>query len=142
MKAAPTAAFQNLSTLCIQSFLRNLNHRRKPKRRSRSCTIDGACHVRKIDYPGSNNYTSLMYGPLGFCVKIVEIRNASITSTKQFVGDEERDSGGSVTRQFFRRGEIISGTAYFYVKDHLGSIREVSDSTGAIHLLPLPNSFT
>lgn len=94
-------------------------------------------HSRKvvsieIDYPGSSNYTVLTYGPSGERVKIVETTSGSITSTKQFVGEEERNSGGSVTRQFFKRGEVISGTAYFYVKDHLGSVRELADSTGAI----------
>lgn len=55
-----------------------------------------------------------------------------MTSTKQFVGSEERNASGTMTRQFFKRGEIISGTAYFYVKDHLGSIRELTDSSGGI----------
>lgn len=86
----------------------------------------------EIDYPGSNNYSSFIYGPLGACAKIIEIRNATVTSTKQFVGEEERDSSGSVTRQFFKRGEAISGVSYYFAKDHLGSIREVTDSSGVI----------
>lgn len=86
----------------------------------------------RIDYPGSNNYTVLTYGPNGERVKIVETASGSVTSTKQFVGEEERDSGGTVTRKFFKRGEVISGTAYFYVKDHLGSVRELTDSSGVV----------
>ncbi len=73
-----------------------------------------------------------MFGPLGVCVKIVETRNGSVTSTKQLVGDEERDSAGSVTRQFFKHGEIISGASYFFIRDHLGSVHEIADSAGTI----------
>lgn len=93
---------------------------------------DAANRLIEIDYPGSNNYTVFTFGPTGERAKIVETTGGSVTSTKQFIGGEERDAGGSVTRQFFKRGEVISGTAYFYVKDHLGSIRELTDSSGAI----------
>jgi RHS repeat-associated protein len=70
-------------------------------------------------------------------VKIVETRNGSVTSTKQFVwaGDqlcEERDGSGSVTKRFFAQGEQIGGTDYFYARDHLGSVREMTDSSGSI----------
>lgn len=37
-----------------------------------------------------------------------------------------------MTRQFFSRGETIAGTAYCYLKDHLGSVHELTDSTGII----------
>jgi RHS repeat-associated protein len=46
---------------------------------------------------------------------------------------EERDlTGGTVTRRFFGQGEQISGTNYFFVRDHLGSIREMTDTNGTI----------
>jgi len=46
---------------------------------------------------------------------------------------EERDStGGTVTRRFLPQGEQIGGTNYFFNRDHLGSIREMTDGTGAI----------
>ena len=37
-----------------------------------------------------------------------------------------------MTRRFYPQGEQISGTSYYYTRDHLGSIRELTDSTGAI----------
>jgi RHS repeat-associated protein len=46
---------------------------------------------------------------------------------------EERDSSGSVTKRFYAQGEQIGGSAYFYSRDHLGSVREMTDSGGAIH---------
>ena len=54
---------------------------------------------------------------------------------KQYVGGEERDASNHVTKRYFAQGEQrVSGstpTSYFYTRDHLGSIREVTDSSGA-----------
>jgi RHS repeat-associated protein len=43
---------------------------------------------------------------------------------------EERDASGAVTRQFFPLGEIIGGTKFYFAKDHLGSVRSVTDASG------------
>jgi RHS repeat-associated protein len=47
---------------------------------------------------------------------------------------EERDAAGNVTKRFFWQGvKIEAGTnagSYFYTRDHLGSIRELTDSGG------------
>jgi RHS repeat-associated protein len=46
---------------------------------------------------------------------------------------EERDStGSSVTKRFFAEGEQVDGANYYYSRDHLGSIREMTDLTGAV----------
>lgn len=45
---------------------------------------------------------------------------------------EERDTSNAVTKRFYPGGEQIGGTAYFHTFDHLGSIRELTDTTGAI----------
>jgi RHS repeat-associated protein len=46
---------------------------------------------------------------------------------------EERDStGATTTKRFFGQGFKEGSNAYFYTKDHLGSIREVVDTTGAV----------
>lgn len=86
----------------------------------------------EIDYLGSNNFTSCTYGPLSALTKIVETRSGSVTSTKQFIGEEERDVSGAVTRQFFGRGEVISGTPYFFTFDQLGSVKEMTDASGTV----------
>jgi RHS repeat-associated protein len=51
---------------------------------------------------------------------------------------EERDSSGwLVTKRFFAEGEQRVGASdagnYYYTRDHLGSVREMTDSTGAVH---------
>lgn len=63
-------------------------------------------------------------------MKIVETVSGSITSTKQFLGGEERDGSGNVTKQFFSRGQRNGSTNYFFGRDHLGSIRTMTDNSG------------
>src|SRR5439155_24983871 len=72
-------------------------------------------------------------------VKIVEKDNGAVTSTKQFVwipGDrqpsEERDGSNTVTKRFYPQGMQVGSTNYYYTKDHLGSIRELTDSSGVV----------
>jgi uncharacterized protein RhaS with RHS repeats len=67
------------------------------------------------------------------------VRNTSPT-TFVWCGNqrcEERDAtGASVTKRFFADGEQLVGGSnagnYYYSRDHLGSIREVTDSGGKI----------
>jgi RHS repeat-associated protein len=72
-------------------------------------------------------------------VEIVEISSGSVVSDKKFLWCgtelcEERDSTGTtVTKRFFGQGEQILGTNYFFTRDHLGSIREMTDTAGTIH---------
>ena len=98
---------------------------------------DAENRLIKITYPGTNNYSQFTYDGLGQCVKIVETAGGTITSTKQFVrcsGQmcEARNASSTITAQYFSQGETISGTSYYYTKDHLGSIREITNSAGAI----------
>jgi RHS repeat-associated protein len=60
-----------------------------------------------------------------------------VLSTKQYVWNgttmaEERDANNVVIRRFYPQGEQISGSSYYYTRDHLGSIREFIDSSGAV----------
>jgi RHS repeat-associated protein len=86
---------------------------------------------------GGSSGGGAIYDPLRRIVKIVETRGGSVTSTKQFIwaGDqlaEERDASGNVTKRFFDLGEQISGTNYYYTRDHNDSVHEMTDSTGAV----------
>jgi RHS repeat-associated protein len=93
--------------------------------------------VKTITYPGTSNSSQFTYDGLAHVVDIVETRSGTVTSTKQFVwcGDERceaRNAGGSITAQYFRYGQTISSTNYFYSKDHLGSLSEMTDSSGNV----------
>jgi RHS repeat-associated protein len=78
------------------------------------------------------------YDGLGRRVQIIEKQNGVAISTNKFLWDgqtlcEQRDlTGGTVVKRFFGQGEQISGTNYFFTRDHLGSVREMTDSSGAI----------
>ena len=66
--------------------------------------------------------------------EIVETVSSIVTSTKQFVWvrnnrSESRDSSGTMVINIFSQGQTISGSNYFYTKDHLGSVCEMTDSS-------------
>lgn len=105
-------------------------------------TWDALNRLTTITYSGGAT-SNFAYDGLSRRISIIE-KNSSgaITSTKNYlwVGSEvaeERDSSGiTVTKRFFPQGEqqIASGTAtvYYYTRDHLGSVREMCSSSGAI----------
>jgi RHS repeat-associated protein len=79
------------------------------------------------------------YNGLNQRVKIVEKENETVSSTKQLVwipGDtqpsEERDASNSVTKRYYPQGMQVGSINYYYTRDHLGSIRELTDSSGTV----------
>ncbi len=66
----------------------------------------------------------------------------SVNSNKTFlwsgntIAEERNSAGATVTKRFFAEGQAsVNGattTKFFYTRDHLGSIREVTDSTGTV----------
>jgi RHS repeat-associated protein len=82
--------------------------------------------------------TAIAYDGISRWSRITEYSNTTLTADRRFVWNgttlaEERDASGSnVVQRFFANGFQHGGTNYFYVKDHLGSIRHVTDATGNI----------
>jgi RHS repeat-associated protein len=86
--------------------------------------------------------TDIQYDGLGRRVHLTERDSGIVASEKRFLWSgnelcEERDAaGGSVKRHLFSQGEERIGGSdagvYFYTRDHLGSIRELVDGSGAI----------
>jgi RHS repeat-associated protein len=103
---------------------------------------DAENRMIKITYPGTGNYSAFSYDGLGRNVSIVETTSGSVTSTKMFVwcSDklrrykpcEQRDASSNITAQFFDFGETISSSKYFWEKDQLGSVREMTDNSGTV----------
>lgn len=91
----------------------------------------------QITYPGDGNSTKFDYDALGRCAKITELTGGTVSGIKQLVWCstqicEERDANGALTKQFFSLGQRNGGKTYFYSCDHLGSIRQVTDSAGNV----------
>jgi RHS repeat-associated protein len=90
---------------------------------------------RPIKITIGTNVTEFVYNGLG--QRVQEKLNGTLV--KQWVWDggaqpaEERNASNVVTKRFFGgAGEQIAGANYYFAKDHLGSVREMTDSTGAI----------
>ena len=88
--------------------------------------------------PTKPDTVQMTYDGLGHRATITELHGNTIISSKSllWVGpvlSQERDSTGqTVTKQFFDNGEQINGTNYYYAKDHLQSVRELTDSNGVV----------
>ena len=105
---------------------------------SRSFEWDGANRLVAINYTGSNLRSEFTYDGLNRCVKIVEKTGNTVNSTRQFVlcgtdKCEYRNANGNLQRQLFAQGEYQGGNGYYYyTRDHLGSIREMTDVNGTV----------
>jgi YD repeat-containing protein len=102
---------------------------------------DAANRLSAINSGGQRS--EFTYDGLSRRVKIVEKSGSTVTSTKQFVwlGNriaQERNASNVITRSYFAEGEErgnpgAKGTKqYYYSRDHLGSIREMTSSSGAL----------
>jgi RHS repeat-associated protein len=102
---------------------------------------DGANRLVRITYSSTNNYTEFSYDGAGRRVRIQEVESGTVSSDKRFVWDElsiaelRAANGTTVQKRFYGGGFQVSGTSgaaeYFYVRDHLGSVRAVIDENGA-----------
>jgi RHS repeat-associated protein len=100
---------------------------------------DAENRLIKITYPGSGNSSQILYDASGIKGQITETVASALTSTKQFVNSgpricEERDASSAVVKKFFDGGQTISGSNYCYALDHLGSVRDMTDSSGAVQV--------
>jgi RHS repeat-associated protein len=108
-----------------------------------SLTADG---TRTFEWDGANRLvainegthrTEFTYDGLSHRTRIVEKDATVVITDRSYIwcGEsicEERLSDGSVVRRFFDHGMQENGVAFFYTMDHLGSIRELTDTTGSV----------
>ena len=93
---------------------------------------------RLVSITGPTNQSLFAYDGLGRRTQIVELQNGAAVATNNFIWDgqalaEQRDNtGANVNKRFFGQGEQVSGTNYYFTRDHLGSVREVTDAIGTM----------
>ena len=87
------------------------------------------------------NRSEFTYDGGGRRIRIVEKTNGVVQSDKRFLWcgtelcEERASTGATVTKMFFAQGQInyqSSVTNLFYNRDHLGSVREMTDGTGTV----------
>ncbi len=93
---------------------------------------------RLVSITGPVNQSRFAYDGMGRRTQIIELQNGASVSTNNFIWDgqtlaEQRDNTGTnVVKRFFGQGEQVSGTNYYFTRDHLGSVREVTGTSGII----------
>jgi RHS repeat-associated protein len=93
---------------------------------------------RLVAIVNGTHRSEFTYNGQGRRIRQVEKDGAVVTSDRRFVWCstlicEERDGSGTVvTRQLDRYGFREGGSNYAWTRDHLGSVREVTDVSGAV----------
>jgi RHS repeat-associated protein len=101
-------------------------------------TFEWDAEDRLVAVSKGTKRTEFTYDGFGRRARVLEMDSGVTTGDSRFVWCgaeicEQRDGGtNAVTRRFFSAGEEQGGTAYFYTRDHLGSVRELTDSSGVI----------
>jgi RHS repeat-associated protein len=88
---------------------------------------------RLISITSSQGTNSFVYDGIGH--RSEEFNNGSLLRQWIWSGrkiSEERDASGNVTKRFYNEGEQIAGVSFYANYDHLGSVRELVDGSGAI----------
>lgn len=111
---------------------------------SPSVTYQWDAEQRLISVSSGNQETLFTYDGLGRRVGICQLMNGTEVSNRRFVWCdseicEERDLTGTVLKQYSPQGMKLEAGAttgnFYYTRDHLGSVRELTDSAGNVETL-------
>lgn len=104
---------------------------------TRTFEWDAADRLIAVNYTGQTTRSEFSYDGLGRVARIVEKTGSTVDSTRKFVwcGQEKcefRDANDSVTLRIYSQGQHNGNTAYFFTRDHLGSVREMFTTGGNV----------
>jgi RHS repeat-associated protein len=112
-----------------------------PPESDRTYQWDAEERLVGITYPSTGKQTQISYDGFGRRTQIVEKTGSTVNSVTNFLWDglllcAETNASGAITKRFFQQGEQnlagASPVSLYYTRDHLGSVREMTDSTGAV----------
>jgi RHS repeat-associated protein len=100
-----------------------------------TCQWDAANRLVALTYTGTTNRSEFTYDGLSRLAKVVEKTGTTVKSTRKIVwcgADmvEFRDATDTVTGRVYPQGEFIGTTGYTFMRDHLGSARELVKTDG------------
>jgi RHS repeat-associated protein len=89
---------------------------------------------------GNEKRSEFIYNGLSRCVAVIEKTGSAVIGTRRFVWNanrivQEQDGNDNVVRRYFAEGEQRlhrERGEYYYTRDQLGNIREVTDGAGAL----------
>ena len=139
--ATTTSTPNNVNEITSQSGAKNrtlsydLNGSITSDGGTRTFEWDGANRLVAINYTGFTTRSEFSYDGLSRVAKIVEKTGAVVNSTRKIVwcGTEMcefRDASNAVTQRNYKQGQYVGAIAYFYTRDHLGSVREMFTGGG------------
>jgi RHS repeat-associated protein len=89
---------------------------------------------RMISVTQGGTTTGYVYD--GWGERVQETSNGAVVKQWVWCGGarpcEERDASNNVTKRFYVHGEQIAGANYYFTFDHLGSVREMTNSAGGL----------
>jgi RHS repeat-associated protein len=105
---------------------------------STSYTWDAANRV--LSYVSGTNESDFTYDGFSHLVRVVDKQNGSVVADKAYLWcgqsrclqHDNTQTGSPVTKQYFTQGVLVGSTAYYYVTDVLGSIRQLVDASGNV----------
>jgi RHS repeat-associated protein len=97
---------------------------------------DAANRLTAVNEPGGLR-SEFKYDGQGRRVCITEKNGGTVTGVKNLIWNgmtiaEARDQTNTLTKRYFPEGVQVGGSNYYYTRDHLGSIRELTDTNGVL----------
>lgn len=102
-------------------------------------TWDGANRITNFAN-ASGASSTFTYDGVGHLVRVVDQMNGITTAdhsyvwcgSKRCLAHDNTQNGSPISTQYFGQGVIAGGVSYYYVRDRLGSVRELITSGGAV----------